>query len=92
MLVTQSPSPVRWLAVDAGAITDIDYSAGKTLKELQQDLAKQGVVLALARVSTGLRADLDRLELTEVIGVSRIFDSRTNCLAAYCAAGHDGEA
>ena len=85
MLVAQSPQPVRWLVVDAGAITDIDYSAGTTLKELQQDLAKQGVVLALARVSTGLRADLDRLELTGVIGVNCIFDSRTNCLAAYAA-------
>jgi MFS superfamily sulfate permease-like transporter len=90
MLVDQSPSRVRWLAVDAGAITDIDYSAGTTLKELQQDLANQGVVLALTRVSTGLRADLDRLELTQVIGVNRIFDSRSNCLAAYCASKHDG--
>ena len=35
-LVTHSPSPVRWLVVDAGAIADVDYSAGKTLKELQQ--------------------------------------------------------
>jgi high affinity sulfate transporter 1 len=85
MLVTQSPSPVRWLVVDAGAITDIDYSAGNTLKELQQDLAKQGVVLALTRVSTGLRTDLDRQDLTEVIGVNRIFNSRRDCLAAYCA-------
>ena len=41
-LVTHSPSPVRWLVVDAGAITDVDYSAGKTLKELQRELRRQG--------------------------------------------------
>ena len=42
-LVVHSPSPVRWLAVDAGAIADIDYSAGKGLKELQRELAARGL-------------------------------------------------
>jgi len=32
-LATESPSPVRWLVVDAGAITRVDYTAGGTLKE-----------------------------------------------------------
>jgi MFS superfamily sulfate permease-like transporter len=82
LLVNEAASPVRWLLVDTGAITGIDFSAGRTLVELQQDLAKQGVVLALTRVSTSLRADLDRQELTAVIGISRIFSSRKQCLAA----------
>jgi SulP family sulfate permease len=81
-LVKEAASPVQWLVVDAGAITGIDFSAGRALLELQQDLAKQGIVLALARVSTSLRADLDRQELTGVIGANRIFSSRKQCLAA----------
>ena len=40
-LVAHSPSPVRWLVIDAGAIADIDYSAGKMLKELQGEFAKK---------------------------------------------------
>ena len=84
-LVTHSPSPVRWLVVDAGAIADIDYSAGKTLKELQRECAKRGVALVLTRVSESLRADLDRQQLTDAIGVHRIFGSRRDCLAAYQA-------
>ncbi|MFI5106177.1 MAG: sodium-independent anion transporter, partial [Terriglobales bacterium] len=52
-LVTESPTPVRWLAIESGAITDIDYSAGRALKDLHDDLEKDGVVLALARVSPG---------------------------------------
>jgi MFS superfamily sulfate permease-like transporter len=83
LLVNQSPTPVRWLVIDAGAITTIDFSAGRALHELQQDLAKQGVVLALTRVSTNLREDLDRLELTKGIGTNRMFVSRRDCLAAY---------
>ena len=30
-LVSQAPAPVRWLAVDAGAITDIDFTASRAL-------------------------------------------------------------
>jgi MFS superfamily sulfate permease-like transporter len=80
-LVTESPS-VNWLAVEAGAITDIDYSAGEALKELHDDLAKLGVVLALARVSEHLYKELERLGLVDVIGRDRIFDSRQACMEA----------
>ena len=40
-LTSGSPSPVRWLVVDAGAITNVDYTAGCTLKELDKDLAQK---------------------------------------------------
>ena len=82
-LVTESPSQVHWLAVEAGAITDIDYSAGEALKELHDDLAKLGVVLALARVTDQLHKDLGRLGLVDVIGRDRIFSSRNACVEAY---------
>ncbi len=85
-LVSQAATPVRWLAVDAGAITDIDFTAARALIDLQQDLARKGIVLALARVSDGLRADLDQQEVTGVIGADRIFNSRTLCVEAYQAA------
>jgi len=83
LLVNESPSPVRWLVVDSGAITDLDFTAARALVDLQQDLAGKGVVLALTRVSNSLRADLDRQEASGVIGTDRIFNSRTQCLAAY---------
>jgi high affinity sulfate transporter 1 len=84
-LVTESPSPVQWLAIEAGAITDIDYSAGEALKELHDDLAKMGVVLALSRVSEHLYKDLEQLRLVDVIGRDKIFDSRRACLEGYRA-------
>jgi MFS superfamily sulfate permease-like transporter len=82
-LATESPSPVRWLVVDAGAITHIDYTAGATLKALDQDLAQRGVILVLAHLSQSLKADLDRQGLTEVIGPNRQFETLRDCLAAY---------
>jgi MFS superfamily sulfate permease-like transporter len=83
MLATSGTEPVRWLAVDAGAITAIDFTAGTAVNDLQQDLAKQNVGLVFARVSPGLRRNLDKLELTRVIGTERLFDSRKSCLDEY---------
>jgi high affinity sulfate transporter 1 len=84
-LIHESSAQVRWLVVDAEAITAIDFSAGRALIELQRDLARKGVVLALARVNDQLRADLDSQEVTRTIGIERIFSSRKHCLAAYQA-------
>jgi sulfate permease, SulP family len=82
-LVTDSQSPVTWLVVDAGAITSIDYTAGGGLKELTKELDKNGVTLVFAHINQNLRADLDRQELTAVIGPTRIFETLRECLAAY---------
>jgi len=82
-LVHDSPSPVRWLVIDASAITDIDYSAGQGLAELQQDLSKVGVTLALIVMKVRRQGKLERMGLIELIGANYIFESRQACLAAY---------
>jgi high affinity sulfate transporter 1 len=86
-LVAQAPMPVRWLVIDGGAITALDYSAARTLRELCRELARSGVTLIFARVSTYLRSDMDRHAITEVIGPSRIFRTLHEALAAV----HDGD-
>jgi high affinity sulfate transporter 1 len=82
-LVDYSPSPVRWLVIDATAITGVDFSGGRALAELQQDLAKAGVVLAVVAVPVRHYANLDRMGLVDLIGSNRIFDSKHACVAAY---------
>ena len=82
-LVTDSQSPVTWLVVDAGAITNIDYTAGGGLKELTKELGKKGVTLVFAHINQNFKADLDRQELTEVIGPSQMFETLRECLTAY---------
>jgi MFS superfamily sulfate permease-like transporter len=84
-LVTESRTPVSWLVVDAGAITSVDYTAGGGLKELTKELTQKGVTLVFAHISQSLKADLDRQELTEVIGPASMFDTLRECLAAYTA-------
>jgi MFS superfamily sulfate permease-like transporter len=75
LLAGPGVSSLRWLVVDAGAITHVDYTAARVVRELQQDLAKQGVTLVFAHVQSDLRPDLDRHHLTEIIGADRIFSS-----------------
>jgi high affinity sulfate transporter 1 len=82
-LAGPKPSPVRWLVVDAGAITNVDYTASRVVRELQEDLGERGVELVFAHVQSDLKPDLDRHHLTEAIGPNRIFDTLREALGAY---------
>ncbi len=64
---------MRWLVVDAGAITALDYSAARMLRELRDELAQSGVELIFARVSPYLRADMERHRIATALGEARIF-------------------
>jgi sulfate permease, SulP family len=64
---------VKWVVVDAEAITHVDYSASRAIGEVHRELAARGVVLAFARVRAELQADMDRHHLTEAIGRDRIY-------------------
>jgi sulfate permease, SulP family len=80
-LVEQGSQPVRWLIVDAGPITRIDYTAARVVRQLYSDLARRETRLAFARVEPSLRDDLDRHHLTETIGPAQICDSLHEALA-----------
>jgi MFS superfamily sulfate permease-like transporter len=55
-LVDQAPARVRWLVVDAGPITQIDYTAARSVRQLKDVLDRQGVLFAFAHVASDLRA------------------------------------
>jgi SulP family sulfate permease len=81
-LVAHAPTPVRWIVIEAGAITDIDYSAARSLCELFDDLDRQKVGIVFARVSPYLKSDMDRHGITAAIGEARIFRTLHEALAA----------
>ncbi len=91
-LVEGAPTKVRWFVVDAGAITDLDYSAARSLHELLDDLRSQGTQVLFARVSPYLRSDMDRHGITEAIGETRIFARLHEALAATHYEGHEQQA
>lgn len=82
-LVGPEPSKLRWVLVDAGAITKLDYSAARVVADLLAELKLRGVALVFAHVESGLQADLDRHHLTDAIGRDRIFDKLHEAIASY---------
>ena len=81
-LVAGVPAPLRWIVVEAGAITDLDYSAARSLRDLLDELAAQDIRVAFARVGPYLRADMDRHRITAAIGPDRIFTTLHEAVAA----------
>jgi SulP family sulfate permease len=80
-LIASAPTPVRWLIIDGSAITDIDYSAAKSIRDLLDDLAKADISVVFARVSPSLRSDMDRHRITAVVGEARIFTTLHEAIA-----------
>ena len=74
---------VRWVLVDAGPITKVDYSAAQTIRELFTELADRHVGLAVAHVEPELQADLDRHHLTGLIGAGQVFDKLHDAIAHF---------
>jgi MFS superfamily sulfate permease-like transporter len=81
-LLEHAPTPVRWFIVDAEAITDVDYSAARSIRELLDDLAHKKVGMIFARVSPYLKSDMDRHGLTAALGEGRIFTTLHEAVAA----------
>ncbi|HLN10083.1 MAG TPA: SulP family inorganic anion transporter, partial [Xanthobacteraceae bacterium] len=87
-LVAHAPTPVRWLIVDASAITDIDYTAAQSLRDLLDELARRKVTIVFARVSPYLRSDIDRHRIAAAIGEARIFATLHEAIAAVRDGAH----
>ena len=87
-LIERAPQPVRWFVIDASAVTDVDFSAAKTLRDLFNELKAKNVSVAFGRVDPALRADLERHGVAAIVGEDRILASLHSALAL---ASGDGE-
>ncbi len=82
-LVGEGPPDVRWLVVEAGAISDIDYSGGETVKQVISELRARGVHFAMADIAPGVRELLDRYGITELVGEDAYFATAGDAMAAF---------
>ena len=86
-LVDKAPASVRWFVLDAGTVTDLDYSAARTVRDLLGELTAKNVGVMFARVNTYLRADLDRHGISTKLGEARIFATLHEAIDATRAGG-----
>jgi MFS superfamily sulfate permease-like transporter len=85
------PDPPRWFVLDAEAIDDIDFTGGKTLVELVDELAARDIVFAVARARGGVRRELDHFGVTAKIGHDRYFERLEAARDAFRSARGDQE-
>ena len=82
-LVEGAEPELRWFCIDAGAVDDVDFSAAETLRAIALSLRERGVRLALAEVSDHVREELDRSQLTGLVGGDAYYGSLADVLNAY---------
>ncbi|MDD2738769.1 MAG: SulP family inorganic anion transporter [Methylomonas lenta] len=80
-LIEHAPNPVRWFVVDAGAMTDIDYSAARSLRDLCDELTRREIKLVFGRVNSYLRADMGRHGIISATREALIFSTMHEAIA-----------
>jgi len=81
--LVDGPSAPRWLVLAADTIDDVDYTGGKTLAEMADQLRGRGITFAIAAVDDGVRRELDRFGVSDIIGEDRYFDTVTAAVEAF---------
>ena len=76
---------MRWLVLDAGAIADIDYSAGISLGHLLDYLRAHDITFMLARADTPLLHTLSTYDLLSVVGTENIYGNLVDAVDAFRA-------
>ena len=82
-LVKSATPPVRWFILEARAITQIDYSASLTIRDVAQELATQHVTFVISGLPPEVKRQFDRDRLTDLIGAERFFNHLEEALAAF---------
>jgi SulP family sulfate permease len=78
-------APPRWFLLNVEANTEVDITATDGLRELQADLAAQGVRLGLVRLKRDLYEPLRRAGVVELIGEDMLFPTLPVAEEAYVA-------
>ena len=61
-------TPVSWLVFDAEAVTHADATGLEALEKLTEDLRRDEITLAVARLRTRMQDQFELAGLTETIG------------------------
>ena len=71
--IAEAPTPPTVVVLDADAVSDIDYTATRTLGALLDELERAHVTFAVARAVGGAPQNLARSGLRDRIGRDHVF-------------------
>jgi high affinity sulfate transporter 1 len=81
--IASSPTPVRWVVVAAEPVTDLDTTAADVLRELDEELAGEGVDLRFAEMKDPVKDRLRRYALYERFGDDHFYPTIGAAVSAY---------
>jgi SulP family sulfate permease len=81
--VDDAPWPVEWFLLNTEANIDVDLTGLDALEEVRSELARRGIVVAMARVKQELRNELDAYGLTDRLGAEHLFMTLPTAVTAY---------
>lgn len=90
-LVRGAPEPVRWLVLDASAMSDVDYSASTVLRDLISYIHSTGAHFVLAGVDPELQHTLAAEGILADLDPDHVYASVGEALRAYLARYPDAE-
>ena len=82
-LVARAPSPLRWLVLDAEAMTDIDTTGADALRQAITILAERDVTFAISRADQAFRSWLEKYDLMELIDRRHFYPTNRHAAAAF---------
>lgn len=80
--LSQANPPARVLVIDADAITDIDYTGTRTVRDIVNELERDHIVVGLARAVGGAPQNLSRSGLLDHMGGKRVFSTVDEAVTA----------
>jgi high affinity sulfate transporter 1 len=83
LMASTEPDRVRWLCIDAAGVSDVDYSAAETLRQVHEGAQEHDVRIVFAEVQPRVRVELERFNLLTTFGEDAFFDTVGDVIAAY---------
>jgi SulP family sulfate permease len=82
-LVEAAGPALKWLVIDAQAITDMDVTAAQRFAELHRELTAQGVEIKIADAPRPFREELAKVGLSDTLGGQQFFVSVKKAVEAF---------
>jgi len=82
-LANGAQPPLVWFCIDASAVADVDFTAASTLRDIYGILKKQGIRLVFTDMIDLVKAEMDRYELTNLLGKDAFYETINAIVGAY---------
>ncbi len=82
-LVEDADPPLKWIIIDAQAITDLDITAAQRFADLHRKLEDSGIDVKIADATRPFMQQLEKVGLSAALGTKEFYISVKKAVAAY---------